>query len=81
MPTITAANPAGTALSPADYARLRQLADAHDLWLVVDEVYGDYVASALRPPPAGFLPKKVKVLTDLLIERFGTTRLWEGCPR
>lgn len=36
------ANPAGTALSVADYARLSALADAHDLWLVVDEVYGAF---------------------------------------
>lgn len=35
----------------------------------------------LRPPPSGHLPRKVKVLTDLLIERFGATRDWEGCPR
>jgi arginine:pyruvate transaminase len=36
------ANPAGTALSAADYARLGELAEAHDLWLVVDEVYGRF---------------------------------------
>lgn len=36
------ANPAGTALSSADYARLSALAEAHDLWLVVDEVYGSF---------------------------------------
>lgn len=35
----------------------------------------------LRPPPSGYLPKKVKVLTDLLIDRFAASRDWEGCPR
>jgi arginine:pyruvate transaminase len=35
-------NPSGTALSPADYARLSQLAEANDLWLVVDEVYSHF---------------------------------------
>ncbi|WP_199556295.1 pyridoxal phosphate-dependent aminotransferase [Sandaracinobacteroides hominis] len=36
------ANPSGTALSPADYARLRDLAEAHDVWIVVDEVYASF---------------------------------------
>lgn len=36
------ANPAGTALTVQDYVRLSALADRHDLWLVVDEVYGSF---------------------------------------
>ncbi|WP_119681694.1 LysR family transcriptional regulator [Indioceanicola profundi] len=35
----------------------------------------------LRPPPSTYLPNKIKVLADLLIERFGGDRNWEGCPR
>lgn len=35
-------NPSGTALSPADFAALSQLALRHDLWLVVDEVYSHF---------------------------------------
>jgi arginine:pyruvate transaminase len=35
-------NPAGTALTPADYARLGALAETNDLWLVVDEVYAHF---------------------------------------
>ena len=36
------ANPGGTALSVADYARLTDLCEQHDLWLVVDEVYSHF---------------------------------------
>jgi DNA-binding transcriptional LysR family regulator len=34
----------------------------------------------VRPPPAEPLPMKVKVLTDILVEKFGDGD-WEGCPR
>jgi arginine:pyruvate transaminase len=36
------ANPGGTALTPDDYRALSALADAHNLWLVVDEVYAHF---------------------------------------
>lgn len=36
------ANPSGTALSEADYRALCALAERHDLWLVVDEVYSHF---------------------------------------
>jgi arginine:pyruvate transaminase len=36
------ANPSGTALSAQDYRLLSALARAHDLWLVVDEVYSHF---------------------------------------
>lgn len=36
------ANPSGAALTVADYARLRQLAEQHELWLLVDEVYASF---------------------------------------
>ena len=36
------ANPSGTALTVADFQRLSALAQAHDLWLVVDEVYASF---------------------------------------
>lgn len=36
------ANPSGTALTPEDYRALSALAEAHDLWLVVDEVYAHF---------------------------------------
>jgi len=35
----------------------------------------------LRPPPAGYLPNKVKVLADALLARFGGDPAWDGCPR
>jgi DNA-binding transcriptional LysR family regulator len=33
----------------------------------------------LRPPPAAYLPAKVKVLADALVARFGHGH-WDGCP-
>jgi arginine:pyruvate transaminase len=36
------ANPSGTALTEADYRLLSALAERHDLWLVVDEVYAHF---------------------------------------
>jgi arginine:pyruvate transaminase len=36
------ANPSGTALTLADYQALSALAERHDLWLVVDEVYSHF---------------------------------------
>lgn len=36
------ANPSGAALTEADYARLTELAEQHDLWLLVDEVYASF---------------------------------------
>ena len=36
------ANPSGAALTPEDYRILSRLAEEHDLWLVVDEVYAHF---------------------------------------
>jgi arginine:pyruvate transaminase len=36
------ANPSGAALTPEDYRILSRLAEQHDLWLVVDEVYAHF---------------------------------------
>ena len=36
------ANPSGTALTAEDYRTLSALAERHDLWLVVDEVYSHF---------------------------------------
>lgn len=36
------ANPSGAALDPADYQALAAACEAHDLWLVVDEVYAAF---------------------------------------
>ena len=34
----------------------------------------------VRPPPGEPVPRKVKVLTDILVEKFGRDD-WDGCPR
>ena len=36
------ANPSGAALTRADFARLSALAEQHDIWLLVDEVYAHF---------------------------------------
>jgi DNA-binding transcriptional LysR family regulator len=33
----------------------------------------------VRPPPAGPAPRKVRALTDLLVERFGGEPYWDAC--
>lgn len=33
----------------------------------------------VRPPPAGHMPRKVRVLSELLIERFGGEPYWDAC--
>lgn len=33
----------------------------------------------VRPPPAGHVPRKIRVLTDHLIERFGGEPVWDAC--
>ena len=45
-------NPSGMALAPETLAAIGALAEARGIHVVVDEVYGDYIAPALRPPPA-----------------------------
>lgn len=43
------ANPSGAALTAGDYVRLTELAERHDLWLLVDEVYASFGFGAAPP--------------------------------
>jgi aspartate/methionine/tyrosine aminotransferase len=45
-------NPSGMALSPETLTAIAALAEARGIHVIVDEVYGDYIEPALRPPPA-----------------------------
>ena len=45
-------NPSGMALSADTLAAIGALAEARGIHVIVDEVYGDYIAPGLRPPPA-----------------------------
>nr|WP_277998414.1 pyridoxal phosphate-dependent aminotransferase [Sphingomonas liriopis] len=45
-------NPSGMALSTETLAAIGALAQARGIHVIVDEVYGDYIDPALRPPPA-----------------------------
>ena len=45
-------NPSGMALPPDTLSAIGALAEARGIHVIVDEVYGDYVDPALRPPPA-----------------------------
>lgn len=38
--------------------------------------FGLYV---VRPPPAGPMPRKIRLLTELLVERFGGEPYWDAC--
>ena len=42
-------NPSGKALTLADFARLSALAEQHDIWLLVDEVYSSFGFGAAPP--------------------------------
>ncbi len=46
------ANPTGATLTADDFARLSTLCEAHNLWLVVDEVYRHFGGNG--PPPGGW---------------------------
>ena len=45
-------NPSGMAIPPETLAAIGRIAEARGVRVIVDEVYGDYVDPALRPPPA-----------------------------
>jgi DNA-binding transcriptional LysR family regulator len=38
--------------------------------------FGLYV---VRPPPAAHMPRKIRVLTDILVEKFGGEPYWDAC--
>lgn len=45
-------NPSGMAVPPETLAAIGRIAAARGVYVIVDEVYGDYVDPALRPAPA-----------------------------
>jgi aspartate/methionine/tyrosine aminotransferase len=45
-------NPSGMAVPSETLAAIGRIAEARGIHVIVDEVYGDYVDPALRPPPA-----------------------------
>jgi len=48
---VNPANPTGTVLGRGEVERLLRFAEEHDLWVVSDETYEDFV---LEPPPDGW---------------------------
>ncbi len=38
--------------------------------------FGLYV---VRPPPATHMPRKIRALTDILVEKFGGEPYWDAC--
>lgn len=53
-------NPTGTLIPPEDLAAIARIAEAHGLWLIVDEVYAGLEWSAPRPPSiAGLTPRGI----------------------
>jgi arginine:pyruvate transaminase len=67
------ANPSGAALSLADYAALRELAERHDLWLIVDEVYASFGFGS--PPPRAWVhgPKGRTIVLNSLSKSHAMT--------
>ncbi len=54
-------NPVGFVYPEAHLAALQQLAEKHDLWLLVDEAYHDLVFDGSRTTSLGHLPRTVRV--------------------
>ncbi len=58
-------NPSGVILSEAELARIGELAERHDLWLVSDEVYAGLAPGGRVPSLAQRLPQRVVTLGSL----------------
>lgn len=69
----------GIAVSPAFIAGPALVA-GDVVQLLPDYTIPPTALHILRPPPADPLPHKVRVLTELMLERFGPGTGWEGCP-
>jgi aspartate/methionine/tyrosine aminotransferase len=68
-------NPSSAPLPRAQLDALVALAEAHDFWLVVDEVYSDYVPETQRAPVAASLsPKAITVSSLTKIYGLSTVR-------
>ena len=53
-------NPTGTLIPPEDLHSLARIADAHGIWLIVDEVYAGLEWTGPRPPSiAGLTPRGI----------------------
>lgn len=69
----------GVAMLPAFLAG--QAADRGELKVILADypvpVAGMYL---LRPPPASYMPNKIRVLMDALMARFDPGYAWDGCP-
>ncbi len=60
---ITPNNPDGSVLSPQDLARIAALAEAHDLWVIADEVYADFAFDAPHESIAALPGMRARTLT------------------
>jgi aspartate/methionine/tyrosine aminotransferase len=58
-------NPSGIVLNESELARIAALARAHDLWLVVDEVYAALAPGGRVPSLGARLPERVVTLGSL----------------
>jgi arginine:pyruvate transaminase len=58
-------NPSGMIFSEAELAAIGELAERHDLWLVVDEVYAGLAPGGRVPSLAARLPERVVTLGSL----------------
>lgn len=67
------ANPSGAALTLADYARLGELAERHDLWLLVDEVYASFGFGAAPPRAWAHGPKGRTIVLNSLSKSHAMT--------
>jgi DNA-binding transcriptional LysR family regulator len=69
----------GVAMMPAFLAN-PAIAKGEVVRVLADHVIPNVGLHLLRPPPAADLPNKVKVLTELLVARFGLDQSWQDVP-
>lgn len=67
------ANPSGAALTREDYARLAELAERHDIWLLVDEVYASFGFGAAPPRAWAHGPKGRTIVINSLSKSHAMT--------
>lgn len=58
-------NPSGMALDRETLVAIGRIAETRGVTVIVDEVYGDYVDAALRPPPAASLSPALVSISSL----------------
>jgi len=74
-------NPTGRVLTLEDMKLIGAIAEKHDLWIISDEVYREFVYDGGTPASFGMLPEYQErvILTDSISKRFSACGARIGC--